>query len=129
MNKDILVKSTIQITIASAIVFFIHTMLLRQLDYVVFANHIVLAYVVNVLLALAILYGLYFFRKKLKDQMGFLFMAGSLLKFAVFFIVFYPKYSVDGQITRVEFVTFFVPYVTCLVTEAFGVLKLLKNLD
>ena len=129
MNKEILVKGTLLITIASAIVFFIHTMLLSKLGYGVFENHIVLAYVVNVLLALTILYGLYFFRKKLKDQMGFLFMAGSLLKFAVFFIVFSPKYSVDGEISRVEFVTFFVPYVTCLVTEAFGVLKLLKNLD
>lgn len=44
-------------------------------------------------------------------------MAGSFLKFAVFFIWFYPVFKADGKIDSLEFATFFIPYVFCLLFE------------
>ncbi|WP_236625374.1 DUF6168 family protein [Mangrovimonas yunxiaonensis] len=117
------------IAIASAIAFFIHQFVLVQLEIPPYANSIVLSYVINTLLAIAVLALLFLLRKRLKDQLGFLFMAGSLLKFAVFFIVFFPIYNADGDLSRLEFVTFFIPYATCLFTETYSAIKLLSTIE
>jgi hypothetical protein len=48
---------------------------------------------------------------------GFIFMGGSALKFLFFFLIFYPTYYTDGNISRIEFASFFVPYALCLTAE------------
>ena len=54
-------------------------------------------------------------------------MAGSGLKFVVFFILFYPEYQRDGTMQTSEFTAFFVPYALCLVIEVFYLSKQLNN--
>ena len=66
---------------------------------------------------------------ELKTQLGFLFMVGSALKFAVFFIVFQPIYKQDGEVSSLEFLAFFIPYTLCLIFETFSLSKLLNKLD
>ena len=88
-----------------------------------------LAYVVNFFLAAVIFVGLYLARKKLKNALGFLFMGGSLLKFAVFFLLFYPNYKADGVIQKVEFAAFFVPYVLALIIETYFASKMLNQVS
>lgn len=129
MSKKTLLFYLVLIAITALVAFFIHLAILKLLGYALFSNKIVLAYVLNALSASVILGVLYFFRKRFKDQLGFLFMAGSFLKFALFFIVFYPTYKLDGAITAIEFTAFFVPYVTCLITETLGGIKLVNSLD
>ncbi len=90
---------------------------------------IVLSYVLNFFLALGIFYALFFLRKKLSNAIGFLFMGGSLLKFVVFFLVFYPVYKGDGKMQGIEFAAFFIPYATALVLETYFASKMLKNLE
>lgn len=92
-------------------------------------NLIVRSYVVNGILAVAIFILLYRFRKKLKNQIGFLFMGGSLLKFVFFFLLFYPTYKSDGDMSGLEFAAFFVPYAVALFLETFFTSKMLKNLE
>lgn len=92
-----------------------------------FENSIVLSYSVNVILAAFIFLSLYKLRKKYNDQLGFLFMFGSMLKFAVFFIFFYPDFRADGEMSRLEFFSFFVPYVVCLFTETLSVIELVNS--
>ena len=85
-------------------------------------------YGVNFLLAAVIFVGLLLARKKLKNALGFLFMGGSFLKFAVFFVVFYPDYKADGDIQNAEFAAFFVPYVFALIVETYFASKMLNRM-
>jgi hypothetical protein len=92
-------------------------------------NLIVKSYVVNAFLAAAIYISLYILQKRLKNQIGFLFMGGSFLKFIFFFIIFYPEYSADDDMNKVEFSAFFVPYAISLIVETVFMAKMLKKMD
>ena len=120
---------TIKAIVLLTIVFCIHITILNFLDFPIFENRIIGAYIVNLILIISIFGIIYLLKKKYKSQLGFLFLAGSLLKFAVFFIAFYPFYKQDGMITKLEFVAFFVPYVLGLILETLSLSKWLNKLD
>ncbi|MGB5499834.1 MAG: DUF6168 family protein [Maribacter sp.] len=82
----------------------------------------------NSILAATIFVVLYIFRGKLKNQIGFLFMGGSFLKFIFFFLLFYPAYKADGEMSRLEFAAFFIPYGISLIIETVFTAKMLKKL-
>ncbi|MGB5395022.1 MAG: DUF6168 family protein [Lutimonas sp.] len=115
------------LSISLFFVFFVHTSVLFQLDLPIFDHLILWSYLINFFLALIIYASLFHYRKKYHDQLGFLYMFGSLLKFAVFFIFFYPVYKADQQLETIEFTTFFIPYLICLILETTGLIKILKN--
>lgn len=112
-----------------AVVFGIHLQVLNTLNLPLFENRIVLSYSINLTLIIIVFGGLYLLREKYKGQLGFLFLIGSFLKFAVFFIVFYPFYKLDNEITRTEFASFFVPYVVGLILETVSLSKWLNKLE
>ena len=105
----------------------IHLAVLNYRELPLFENLIVPAYLVNFLLAILIYAVLYLLQHKYSAQMGFLYMAGSFLKFAVFFIFFYPSYKSDGEVTSLEFAAFFTPYAISLIIETLAVIKFLKK--
>ena len=109
--------------------FFIHTALLEQFGNLKYGNLVVSSYVINAALATFIYLGLFIFQKKLKNYIGYLFIGGSFIKFIVFFIFFYPVYRSDGEMDRLEFAAFFVPYAISLVIETIFTAKMLKKLD
>ncbi len=109
--------------------FGLHILVLSQMEEPIFDNLIVRSYVVNGLLAAIIFMLLYKFREKLKNQIGFLFMGGSLLKFLFFFLLFYPTYKADGDMSGFEFGAFFIPYAVALFLETFYTSRMLKNLE
>lgn len=111
----------------SSIVFALHLFLLEKFELPLYDNQIVLAYLMNFLLAVVIFVGLCLLKRKYNDQIGFLFMVGSFLKFAMFFAFFYPAYKADGDLSRLEFFAFFTPYLVCLVSETFSLNKLLND--
>ena len=117
------------VLVAAVIVFFIHLLVNNSTESPVEFNALIYSYSINVVLACGVIILLFVLKKKLKDQLGFIFMASSLLKFACFFILFYPEYNADGDLTRLEFLTFFIPYVVCLVTETVILSKFLNSLD
>ena len=92
-----------------------------------FENKIIASYIVNVLLAGIIFAALYLMKEKFRNQIGFLFMGGSFLKFLVFFVFFYPIFRQDGVIINLEFASFFVPYSISLLFETLGVIRILKD--
>tara|TARA_B100000809_G_scaffold256877_1_gene297504 strand:+ start:4811 stop:5203 length:393 start_codon:yes stop_codon:yes gene_type:complete len=104
-----------------------HFYTLEKLQQPLFDNKIVLAYIINILLAIFVYIGLYLLRKKQESNLGFIFMLGSLIKFGVFFLIFYPGYKSDGDIQTLEFTTFFIPYAVCLIIETFFLTKLLND--
>lgn len=127
MHKP-LKRFIILLTTGVTATFLLHLLFLNFKNLPFFDNKIVLAYILNYLLALSIYSLLYFLRFKLKNQLGFLFMAGSFLKFIVFFVFFYPSYKSDGSINNLEFSSFFIPYLICLIIETYTLIQLLKNL-
>ena len=120
-------KFTLFLIIALLLVFLIHVFALHQLNVPVFANRIIAAYLVNGALAVGIYLALFLLKTKMSEQLGFLYMAGSFVKFLFFFIFFYPYYKLDGSLDSYEFAAFFIPYVISLIFETFGVIKFLKK--
>lgn len=55
-------------------------------------------------------------------------MLGSFVKFAVFLIWFYPIFKLDGHIDKLEFATFFVPYLVSLLFETRKLSTILNDL-
>lgn len=126
MNNFIL-RFFLTLFFAITITFVIHTYILSYFALPIYNDKIVLAYTLNVVLASIVFLFLYLFRKKYRDQLGFLYMAGSMLKFAMFFIFFYPSYKSDGNISTSEFAAFFIPYVISLIIETYYLIKLLNS--
>lgn len=117
---------SIRLFISIAVVFFVHVELLKYYQLPPYNNLIIEGYYANVILAIFIYSSLSLLQKKYNDQLGFLFMVGSLLKFAVFFIFFSPNFRQNGDISRLEFLSFFVPYLICLLLETVAIVKILN---
>lgn len=84
------------------------------------------SYKFNVAFTYLVLLNIVVFRKALRDQLGFLFLAGSFLKFGLF-IAFAKMYQFD--LNRTLFLHFFIPYFCCLLLEIIVVSRLLKRLN
>lgn len=112
----------------SLLAFCVHILILDQLGYPMFDHMIELAYWLNALMAIIIFSTLYFFRFKWKDLLGFLYLGASMVKFVVFFIVFYPVYKLDGKMEPLEFSSFFAPYLIGLLLETIYTAKMLNKL-
>lgn len=61
--------------------------------------------------------------EKLKEQMGFIFLASGFVKLGLFL---YLLKTSDLTVDRSSFLHFFIPYVVCLVVEIYYVIKLLN---
>ena len=117
------------LSISLGLAFLIQTTLLESFDYSRYGNLIITSYLVNAALAIFIFSILYLFKERLKNYIGFLFIGGSFLKFIFFFILFYPVYRADGEMDKLEFAAFFVPYLISLLIETIFTAKMLKKLD
>lgn len=121
------INFSLKLTGILVVTFVIHTSILHYLQFPRFNNLIIESYFVNVLMAIIIYASLFFLRKKYLDVLGFIFMIGSFLKFGVYFILFYPKFNVDGEVIRLEATSFLIPYLTCLTVETYYLIKLLNK--
>ncbi|RDY59856.1 hypothetical protein [Flagellimonas nanhaiensis] len=130
MSKlNLLTKFILLLIVLLTISFGAHLFVMSAKGLPLFENLIVRSYVVNGILAV-IIYGLlYRFREKFKNQIGFLFMGGSFIKFIFFFLLFYPTYKSDGEMSSPEFAAFFVPYAIALFLETYFTSKMLKSLE
>ncbi|UCE94056.1 MAG: hypothetical protein JSV73_01870 [Flavobacteriaceae bacterium] len=120
-------KFSSSLIIVLSVAFAVHIFILEQFDLPLFENRIIEAYLVNGTLAILIYISLFYLRNKMAQQLGFLYMGGSFVKFLFFFILFYPFYKQDGSLDSLEFAAFFVPYVVSLIFETFGVIEFLKK--
>lgn len=105
----------------------IHLLVLRGMGQALYENKILLAYFVNYILAVMIYGILYLLKERFTAQLGFLYMGGSVLKFLLFFLLFYPSYKLDGNMSTAEFAAFFIPYAICLILETSGIIEFLKK--
>ena len=126
--KNRFISFTIKLIVIIIAAFVIHLLILKFLESPLFENKIVLSYILNATLAIAIFGLLFKYREKVKDNIGFLFLAGSFLKFIAFFILIYPSYKADGDTSKLEFAAFFVPYLICLFVETSSLVKWLNEI-
>ncbi|MAN59095.1 MAG: hypothetical protein CMC08_04585 [Flavobacteriaceae bacterium] len=110
-----------------AIALGIHLAVRSFLGIPLWDHRIGLAYAANFLLAGVILVAVYRTLKNKSSLSGFVFIAGSGLKFVVFFLLFYPHYQADGIMHTAEFITFFIPYALSLILEVTYLSKQLNN--
>lgn len=62
--------------------------------------------------------------EKLKDQVGFVFLAGSFVKISLFL---YLTQNLGFELGKSNFFIFFIPYLACVLCELFFVIGLLKQ--
>lgn len=103
---------------------FIPTFLVHQYFMPDYPTTLFKSYLVNYIMALLVYTILIISSKRFIAQLGFLYMAGSLLKFVLFFLFLNPIYKVLDIDTKVVFLFFFVPYVIAIILET----KLLSNI-
>ena len=127
MNQS-LTSFTAFLVMVLAAVFAAHMLILKAQNLPLFDNKIIVAYLLNALLAIIIFATLYTLKNKYQTQLGFLFFFGSALKFVVFFVVFYPVYKADGVMDKLEFAAFFIPYAISLILETVFLSKMLNSL-
>lgn len=117
------------LTALLTLTFCIHLAVLSTLDLPLWNLLIVRSYLVNGLLALITFIILNYLKEKKSNALGFIFMGGSGVKFAAFFILFYPQYGTDGDVDKLEFLTFFIPYAISLIVEVTKLVQILNKAD
>lgn len=115
--------------IVMLVVFAAHVLINKKLFDNLYANSVVLSYIVNYVIAISVFILLICFLPKIKSTLGFFFMAGSFVKFLIFFIVFQPIFKSDGVMSKAEFASFFVPYALSLILEVYFLSKILNRSD
>ena len=84
-------------------------------------------YSVNYVLAILIFHLLLYLKLKHTHLLGFVYMGGSLVKFAVYFIFFNPIFKIDGSIDKMEAFSFLIPYFISLILETTYLIKLINK--
>lgn len=115
--------------VALALALFGHYIYLSSVGISLSENLTWQAYLFNGLAATGILIFLMRLAQKNKSNLGFIFMAGSFLKFLVFFLLFFPEYKADGEMQTIEFSSFFIPYAICLSVKSFILIRMLNRAD
>lgn len=126
MNKS-LFTFTIKLLLLMAVAFSIHLFILDYKGLPLWADLIVPSYIYNTIISFVSFTILVKLKPKWISNMGFIFMGGTLLKFLIFFIAFYPSYQVDDIMSKPEFFAFFVPYAIGLIMETGSLVRRLNK--
>ena len=128
MLKHPIVLFSIRLILAVLLAFALHLVLLHNVDLPLFENKIRASYVINTILTIGIVYLIFALKKKYPNQIGFLFLGSSFVKFLMFFMLFHGPYKADGNIDTLEFLAFFIPYGICLILETIYLSKWLNEM-
>lgn len=119
----------LQILISLLLVGILHYGVLYARSWPISVPDILWAYLLNLVLATGIYLAMLQFAAQQSRYLGFLFLVGSALKFAAYFIILEPIFARDGRLSKTEFFYFFIPYLTCLIAETLALVKLLREID
>ncbi|GEM_PF-383923 len=110
------------VIITLAITWFLHSQALAHY-FQVEKHGLVKSYVFNVIFTISAYSLLVYLKENYASSIGFIFIATGFLKFIFFFVMFYPIYTLDNKISRIEFSEFFIPYLLCLGLEVYFLIK------
>ncbi|MDG1374036.1 MAG: DUF6168 family protein [Flavobacteriaceae bacterium] len=128
MLKHPIVSFSSRLILLVSLVFGLHLFLLQSKGLPLFENKILASYIINTFLTIGIVFLLFKLKEKYTNQIGFLFLGSSFIKFLTFFVVFYGAYKADGSIKTLEFLAFFIPYSLCLILETTYLSKWLNEM-
>ena len=97
--------------------------------YCYFADNLTSLYLFNAFIAVVVVCSAFLFRKKHKEYIAFYFFGGTIIKLLLFFVLIFPLYKQDNNISRIEFLSFFVPYLLTLLVETISLVRLLNMLS
>ena len=84
-------------------------------------------YVFNTVLAVLIYVVILRLKDRHSEKIGFVFLIGSGLKFLLFFLLLYPAFNADGELSSMEFASFFIPYTLTTVVENVVLVRQLRR--
>jgi len=85
------------------------------------------SYGVNLILGIIVFVVIEFLKKSQTNSIGFIFLAGSMFKFLIYFVYIYPLLIESGELTKPKFFVFFIPYSICLIVEIIFLVRLMNN--
>ena len=88
-----------------------------------------LSYGLNALFVTIVIIVINLLKDRYPNEIGFLFIGSSFLKFVLYFMIFRPIFKADNIVNREEFMSFFIPAMICLITETIHIAKLLRTID
>lgn len=104
--------------------YFVHSWLIDFFSFKSDAFILNVSYIFNSIYAICLIITIFILRKKFKDQIGFIFLAGSFIKLGVFVAI--TKLS-SIEVDKSVFLDFFIPYAISLILEVYYVSKILNS--
>lgn len=127
--NSILTNFLLRLIVITTGVFVGHICVLNALELPLLDNKIVVSYLVNTVSAIIVFILLFALRNKFKNELGFIFLFGSVIKFGLFLLILFKPFYADGHLSKVEFFTFFVPYSFTHTIEIFSLSKWLNKIQ
>lgn len=121
------IRYSLLLFLLMAFSFIIHWTLLDLVGRAIELSQLLPFYAMNYAMGIGIVSTLIFLSKSKGEVLGFVFMGGSLIKFAVFFILFYPELHEDDTVKKATFILFFIPYVITVITEVWYLIRFLNK--
>ena len=106
-----------------SISFYFHSGYISSLD----ESTMYKSYGVNLILGIIVFVVIEFLKKSQTNIIGFIFLAGSMFKFLIYFVYIYPLLIETGELTKPKFFVFFIPYSICLIVEIIFLVRLMNN--
>lgn len=126
--KPLFLRFISVLTILLVVSFVVHYFILSNLSDAFEINLLIYTYLSLFGMTALIVFAILKFQKKYFDQVGFLFLVGSMLKFALYFVLLKPYYLHFELSKSQAFLVFFIPYIISLIAESVYVSKLLNKL-
>ena len=121
MNKQ-LINFHLCLTIILSVSYLTH-------DFLYNSIHLFQLYTLNFSIAVFVYWLVYLLRNSQKEYLGFYFLAGTFIKFIVFFLLVFPNFKDDNVVSTTEFLSFFVPYAISLIVETIFLIRLINSVN
>lgn len=107
--------------------FFVHCYIIENLSAYPKDQNLGSYYVMNGVVSLSIGSIIIYISEKKSTYLGFVFMAGSLLKFLFYFILYYGQLVDDLTERKAQVLSFYVPYGLSLIVEVWYLIRHLNK--
>jgi len=124
MGKSFVLFLIVFIAVLSS-TYFIHNVTISYFNLQADIKFVKLSYAYNVAFNIILVSLIVLLQHKFKNELGFIFIAGSFIKVALF--IFYTRF-ISLEISKGDFVDFFVPYATGMILEVYYLARILNNI-
>lgn len=107
--------------------FWAHSLVMSHFGYSDPRGLLKVCYIFNTLIGGVFLLILLFVSKNQTPILGWVFLSTSGLKFLLFFVLIYPVFQNQVPESKLDFLTFFVPYTAALTLEIYQLIKILNQ--